>query len=93
MRRLVVALCLLLEASTGKAQFILPRQNLQLQALFEVCLRRGFNAGYCECWANQLSSQPLTPQDADLPRLYGRLPPHSPFKLDAAHLWCVDLLP
>ena len=93
MRKLVVALCLLMEASTGNAQFILPpRPSLHRQVLFQACLQRGANAEYCECWANQLGSRELTSREIDDLRLFGRLPQYDSFKLDAAHIWCKDYL-
>jgi hypothetical protein len=77
MRKLVVALCLLMAASTGNAQF-LPRGPTYQQVLFEVCLRKGFNADYCECWANHMSSiLRLTPQESVILQLYGTLPPYT----------------
>jgi hypothetical protein len=74
-RKLLVALCLLMEASTGNAQF-LPRGPTYQQVLFEVCLWKGFNADYCGCWANQMapSMLRLTPQESVILQLYGTLP-------------------
>jgi hypothetical protein len=79
MRKLLVALCLLMEASTGNAQGRLPRGPTYQQVLFDVCLRKGFNADYCECWANSMSSsaQRFTPEESTILQLFGTLPPYT----------------
>jgi hypothetical protein len=86
-RRLAIALCLLMEASTGNAQFFVPQTPNPLQALFGACLGNGFNADHCECWVNQMSSI-LTPQDILILQLDGKLPHRTKFEQFWANATC-----
>jgi len=58
MRRLAIALCLLMEASTGNAKRGFPRGPTYQELYFNECLRKGLNAEYCECWATAMPPPP-----------------------------------
>lgn len=77
MRTLLVALCLLMEASTGNAAQIGPRGPTYQEVYFEECLRKGFNAEYCECWANSLPRPPPPRQSSRNPNEVEILPPYT----------------
>ena len=74
MRKLVVALCLLMEASTAHAAQLLPPGPTYQQVLFGECLRKGFNVEYCDCWVKALPPPPPPREISRNPLRYEILP-------------------